>query len=424
MRRKLTSGLALGALLRGSQASHAKQPPVVVGNDDPSVDRAIAAVYPALVQIYVVTVAHWDGRERKFEAAGSGAIVSTDGYVVTNHHVAGKAKAVRCILSTREEVDAVLIGTDALSDIAVLKLDLSTRKLGAPPLPVARFGSSEALKVGDPVLAMGCPLALTHSVTRGIVANKDLMMPRWLERAGGSFSLDGENVGSIVKWIGHDATIQGGNSGGPLVNLTGEIVGINEIGLGTMSGAIPSEVAQSVAEELRAHGKVRRAWLGAEFQSLLKGAGPGVRGVLVAGVLPGSPAERAGLKPGDRVIAVDGAPVSARFREELPAFQLLLLSKPPGHMATLTVVRDGQEQDLQASMDPRDDAEGKHVEVKEWGISALEITTVTAMELRRPSKRGVLVGSIRPGAGADQAQPALHGHDAFGPSHRRCRDPR
>src|SRR5947207_13301916 len=149
-----------------------------------------------------------------------------------------------------------------------------------------------------------------------------MMLPRAL---AGRFTLDGEDVGSLVKWIGHDAAIQPGNSGGPLVDLGGEVVGINEIGLGSMSGAIPSELAQQVARELISHGKVKRSWIGAEFQPLLKRheqANPDARGVLVAGVVRGRAAEAAGLKAGDVVLELDGTPVTARFREELPAFNL------------------------------------------------------------------------------------------------------
>jgi len=118
------------------------------------VQRAIERVYPALVQIHVLSLAHDSGHERKQAASGSGAIISAEGYVVTNHHVAGKAAAIRVILSDKEELEGTLVGTDALADIAIIKLDLSSRPKDAPALPVAKWGRSEPLKVGDPVLAM------------------------------------------------------------------------------------------------------------------------------------------------------------------------------------------------------------------------------------------------------------------------------
>jgi serine protease Do len=375
------------------------------------VEKAIARVYPALVQIHVLSLEHEGGRERKYQASGSGAIISRDGYVVTNHHVAGRATGIRCILSTREDVPATLVGTDVLADIAVLRLDLSARASSAAPIEPAVFGSSAELRVGDVVLAMGCPLALSHSVTKGIVANKDMMMP---QRGGGAFMLDGEDVGSLVKWIGHDATIQPGNSGGPLVSLAGEIIGVNEIGVGTMSGAIPSDLARRVCDDLIAHGRVRRAWIGAEFQTLLKGptGTAEAKGVLVGGVLPGSPAERAGLRAGDVIEAVDGAPVNARFREELPAFHDLLLSKPLGRPIAVTARRGAEALAVSITPEPREDAIGKEVESRPWGLTVREITTPVAQELRR-DKSGVLVGSARGGSPASQAVPAIQPGDVI-----------
>jgi serine protease Do len=428
MAKKSSVGLALSFLIAAA-AARGEQPPAAGAGEGRDVQPAIARVYPALVQILVVERSHEGGRERKFEAAGSGAIVSPEGYIVTNHHVAGKATSIKVILSTHEELPAVRIGTDVLADICVIKLDLTARAPGSPPLPVAGFGSSSGLKVGDVVLAMGCPRALSQSVTKGIVANKEMMMPRF---GGGAFMLDGEDVGSLVKWIGHDAMIQPGNSGGPLVNLEGEIVGVNEIGIGTMSGAIPSDIARVVADDLIAHGKVRRAWIGAEFQPMLKempAPAPSdavatlatdmaakTPGVLVSGVIPGSPAERAGLRAGDVVEKVDGTPVQVRFREELPAFTALLLSKEAGKPIVLKIRHPAEgliEGDMVLTPELRDDAEGKEIEATQWGLTVREITTMVAKELQRPDKRGVIAGSVRRGWPADQAQPAIRAGDVI-----------
>ncbi|MYC82581.1 MAG: PDZ domain-containing protein [Acidobacteria bacterium] len=372
--------------------------------------QAIDAVYPALVQIYVLSLRHGGGRGRKFESTGSGVIISREGYVITNHHVAGKATSIRCVLSTREELDAELVGTDALADIAVIKLDMSSRDPASGPLPIARFGSSEALAVGEPVLAMGCPLAISQSVTRGVVSNKDMMIPK---RMSAPLRLDGENVGSLVKWIGHDAGIFPGNSGGPLVNLRGEIVGINEIGLG-LGGAIPSELAQPVSRELIESGRVRRSWVGAGFQPLLKnGTAAADQGALVSGVLPGSPSDRAGLRAGDILLSIDGDPVRVKFEEEMPGLIRRLLSKPVGAPMQVNVRRGREELSLNITPELRDDARGREVEAREWGVTLRRLTRLESKELRRASPEGVLVSSIRPGGAADKAVPRLRPGDVI-----------
>src|SRR5437899_1861625 len=247
------------------------------------VDSAITRMRPALVRIHVVSTEYREGRELKMQAVGSGAIISKDGYLITNHHVAGHGARMVCTLWNREEIEAELVGTDPLTDISVLKLKPDKPREFVP----ATFGDSSKISVGDSVLAMGSPMALSQSVTLGIISNVEMIMPR-LFGTFGRFRLDGEDVGALVRWIGHDASIYGGNSGGPLVNLRGEIIGINEIRFG-LSGAIPGNLARSVAQEIIAHGKIRRIWLGIDVQLLFKHS-KNERGVLISGVIAESPA--------------------------------------------------------------------------------------------------------------------------------------
>jgi len=363
--------------------------------------KAIDAVYPALVRIEVVTPRFRGGREIRVQGAGSGAIISPDGYVVTNHHVAGKATSIVCVLSNKEEIRAVRVGTDALADICVLKLTEER------VYPHARFGDSSKLKVGDTVLAMGSPGAISQSVTVGVISNTDLILP-----GGGSrLRLDGENVGALVKWLAHDAAIFGGNSGGPLVNPAGEIIGINELGLG-LGAAIPGNLAKAVIGQLIERGEARRSSLGLVIQPLLKSGGR-ERGVLVSSVIPGSSAEKAGFKPGDIILSYDGRPVTARFGEDLPVFNRLVFATPVGKTVDVVVERAGKQKTLEVTTKRRTKARAKQHEIKEWGMAAENLTDIIAKALKRPTIDGVLITNTRPGGPCSEAKPAIQGGDVI-----------
>jgi serine protease Do len=374
-----------------------------------AVDRAIQRVFPALVRITVVMEEPGDGRMEKQTGAGSGAIISKDGYVITNHHVAGKARHLLCRMADGEEIEAKLIGTDALADIAVIQLDLGRRKARGD-LPVANFGDSDRARIGDTVLAMGSPMAVSQSVTKGIISNLQLIMPSlyWFSE----FKLDGESIGSLVRWIGHDAVIYGGNSGGPLVNLDGQIIGINEVGLGSLGGAIPANLARSVAEQLIQKGFVERSWTGLEPQPLLRGGGRD-RGVLVAGVVPSSPAAEAGLHAGDVVTEFDGVAVKGRTPEDLPVFNALVMTTPVGKRVEVKIVRDGQQRVMTLTTRARGKAADKDVELKNWGLTARNFTLLSAIERKRSNTSGVLVTSINPAGPAGAAKPPLQVDDCI-----------
>src|SRR5215472_11148227 len=179
--------MPLAAVLMTAAASAqtpAPRPPVSVpspaSSERAGIDRAIAAVFPSLVRVSVVYLDQAAGREVKGALSGSGTIISADGYVVTNHHVAGRPRRIVCTLSTREEVPADLVGTDPLSDIAVIKLHPEKPRV----FPAAKFGDSDKLTRGQPVLAMGSPLALSQSVTSGIVSNLEMIMPQDMGGSG------------------------------------------------------------------------------------------------------------------------------------------------------------------------------------------------------------------------------------------------
>lgn len=371
-----------------------------------AIDAALAKVSPSLVRIHVVTYAYEDGRELKREASGSGTIITAEGHVLTNHHVAGRTRSITCTLANREEVPADLVGTDPLSDIAILKL----RPLKPRTFPAARFGDASKLRPGDPVMALGSPLSLSQSVTMGVVSNTEMIMPG-LFWPFNRMTLDGEDVGSIVRWIGHDAAIFGGNSGGPLVNMSGEIVGVNEISMG-LAGAIPSDLAQEVAGAIMRDGRVRRSWIGVDVQPLLKSSGV-QRGALVGGLVEGSPAAKAGLAAGDVLVKLAGRDVTVRFAEELPLFNQQVMRLPIGKPVSATVLRGGAEKTVTVVPEERESVESRVHELPAMGITASNLTAWSAKELRRPDRIGVRVNGVRPGGPADDAKPSLSENDVI-----------
>ena len=399
--------LLLGTvLLSGSPAAQAPaRPPAAAASssaDRAAIDRAIAAVFPSLVRVSVVYQDQQSGREIKGMSSGSGTIISADGYVVTNHHVTGRPLRIVCTLATREEVPAELVGTDPLSDIAVLKL----RPAKPQTFRAARFGDSSLLQRGQIVLAMGSPLALSQSVTQGIVSNTAMIMPQAM--SSDANLLDGEDVGTIVRWIGHDAAIYPGNSGGPLVNLAGEIVGVNEISYG-LGGAIPSNLARVVAQAIIKDGRVRRAWTGVELQARVGGdARPGA---LVAWVADKSPASAAGLRAGDLLVRVNSKAVDVTYAEQLPLVNQDLLGLAVGAPATLTVRRGTADTTLTMTPIERPAAIATPTEVRGWGLVVADLTPFEARALARESTDGVRIISLRQGSPSDQARPALRPND-------------
>jgi serine protease Do len=392
---------ALGAIGCGDAAGPALQ-------SQAQVNRAIQSVYPALVRIHVVMTEASEGRIRKMEGAGSGAIISSDGYVITNHHVAGRSARLVCRLADRQEIDATLVGTDPLCDIAVLKLKLDERKDPNSPLPVAAFGDSSLLRVGQPVLAMGSPAGLSQSVTLGVVSNLEMILP------GGGLMMEGESVGNLVRWIGHDAYIYHGNSGGPLVNMQGQIVGINEMGVAGLGGAIPGNIAKSIADQIihNPDHKIHRSYCGLECQAMLKGSAS-MDGVLVSGVTPGSPAALAGVRSGDVMTEFDGHKVHVTVDEELPLLHQLIMTEPIGKKVRVAVLREGKSMAFDLTLTAREPAIAKDEEIKAWGFTAMDLTLRFAQELQRSDKSGVLVESVRPGGQCSEAKPAIVAGDVI-----------
>jgi serine protease Do len=317
----ITAALALsgcGAL--AVDEVRAEAPPTVARADLVSLADTLPDVAERSVRS-VVSVA--TRRAPAAEGLGSGVIIREDGVVVTNHHVVAGATEVLVTLPDGSRHAADVLGTDPKTDLAVLRLQ--DPPAGLEPLP---FGDSDSLRLGEVVLAVGTPFGVGQTVTMGIVSAKG--------RA---------DVGIVdyEDFIQTDAAINPGNSGGALVDLRGTLVGINTAIFSRSGGsmgigfAIPASMAVDVVEEILEDGTVDRGWLGVAIDDVE----PGQRGVLVRAVQPGTPAERAGLRSGDVVLAFDGQPVSgaSRFRNRVAA-------AGSDHEFEVVVLRDGQQQTL------------------------------------------------------------------------------
>jgi serine protease Do len=362
-------------------------------------NQSLSEVYKAIVRIEVISEKGSGGRMMKSRSTGSGVIISNDGIVITNHHVAGKATRLTCRLYNGEEIMADLIGADAMTDLAVLKLRLEERKNLADNLTVAKFGNSAEVKVGDTCYAMGSPAGLSQSITRGIISNLAMISP-----FRGSFRLDGENVGELVRWLGHDAIIFPGNSGGPLVDVNGRIIGINEVGIGSLGGAIPANLAKKIADELTEQGFITRSWTGLECQPVFEEQ---KKGIIIAGIIKDSPGEKAGFLPGDRIVKYNGQRVDARIPEDLPLFNQLSSSVKPGKKIKIDGYRNGIKQTWHLSAKHREAAFSKEEELNSWGITVRNFTLMSSLEARRENSDGVQVHSVGRGGPSFSAKPAM-----------------
>jgi serine protease Do len=311
------------------------------------------------------------GPPRDFEtqSAGSGFIVSSDGYIVTNAHVVDSADEVKVRLTDRREFIAKVVGTDKRTDVAVIKID-------ARDLPKVTVGDPEKLKVGEWVVAIGKPFGLENTMTAGIVSAKGRDLPQ-------------EN---LVPFIQTDVAINPGNSGGPLFNLKGEVVGINSLiysrsgGYMGLAFAIPIDVAMNTVSQLRDKGRVTRGRIGVQIQEVTKEAADsfGLKapaGALVNSVEKGGPAEKAGVEPGDIILKVDGREVSNS--NTLPR---IITQIRPGTKVTLTVWRGGTQRDIAVTV----------AEMKEEAPATQRRGTPPPKEKAKPNRMGLVLSDLTP----------------------------
>ena len=283
-----------------------------------------------------------DRRETPTPGMGSGFIIESDGYILTNNHVVDGADEIIVALSDRREREATVVGRDPLSDLALLKID-------EKKLPTVQIGSSEKLKAGQWVIAIGSPFGFEHSVTAGIVSATGRSLP--------------ENNGNYVPFIQTDVAINPGNSGGPLLDLDGRVVGINSQiftrsgGFMGLSFAIPIDVAMEVVEQLKEKGEVSRGWLGVLIQPVDRDLAESFgldrpSGALVSQVFADSPAEQAGLREGDIIVSFNGHLID--LSSDLPH---MVGRTPADTKASLEIVRNRKKQTLDVVIGRLDDSE-------------------------------------------------------------------
>ncbi|MGE0362093.1 MAG: Do family serine endopeptidase [Vicinamibacterales bacterium] len=335
-------------------------------------------------------------RPRREGGLGSGVFVREDGYLLTNHHVVAGADRIQVELADGRSFPGTLVGSDPASDLAVVRID-------ARGLPTVGYGDSNAVKVGDVVLAFGNPLGVGQTVTMGIVSAKG--------RA------TGVGDGSYEDFLQTDAPINQGNSGGALVDTQGRLVGINaqivspsggNIGLGF---AIPSAMAQAVADQLIRDGVVRRAKLGVIAQPLTPDLAtslglPDAHGALVSRVEDGSPAAKAGVRQGDVITTIDGKPVA-----DANALRNSVASLRPGSETTIVVMREGQRRELTARVVEREAERsarpapraGEEREDPAVGMTVTPVTPELARELRVERADGIAVMEVDPDGAAAAA---------------------
>jgi serine protease Do len=329
-------------------------------------------------------------REYKQHGLGSGVIVSPDGYILTNNHVVGGAEEIHVTLMDKREFTAKVIGKDPKTDLALIKINTKD------PLPSAQLGDSATTQVGDWVIAIGNPFGFSLTVTAGIVSAKGRIL-------GGNYD----------DFIQTDASINPGNSGGPLFNDRGQVIGINTAiysSTGANNGigfAIPIDMARNVMEQLKAHGRVIRGWLGVEIQQVTPDLAQSFglskpEGALVASVAKDGPAEKAGLQRGDIVVAFNGHPV--REEHELPA---MVAETSVGTKVPLDILRNGKKMTLEVKIGELKEQQVASAKSEEgggnWGMAVRDITPDIAQQLHLQRDKGVVIQRVAPDSPAAEA---------------------
>jgi len=367
-------------------------------------NRGFNRVLEAVVRIDVSEIEFEAGTKRLTGGTGSGVIISGDGLIVTNAHVASpEAVSITVTLASLEKVEAKLVGWDHWTDLAVIRLNMTEVNRRKLTFTVAEFGDSAALYPGQTVYAVGTPYGLERTVTRGIISNANRP---FRDNQG----VRGYETGLFNNWLQTDAAINPGNSGGPLVTEDGKVVGINArgyIGADNLGFAIPSSVVRTVSAGLVREGAITRSYLGFALKELQDLENfytlAANNGVLVNDVDPGSPAARAGLRASDVVLTMNGRRLDGRFPEQLAPIQATIAGLPVGTKVVLEVKRGGQTVALTMLTEKLESRVGAEWAFEKWGLSVRQVTRAFARSNQLTSETGVVVIGVQPGYPADVA---------------------
>jgi len=381
LRRSLLLALSC-LLLSPSQPARAGTLPLQEkGLDFPrTISRAKEKIYPSVVFIQCVKEDFERGVRSKVTVTGSGVVITPEGEVLTNWHVIERAVEIRCLLNTGQHLEASVLGSDKDTDLALLQL----KGPGPLSLPCAELRKDDQLSDGDFVMAFGAPWGLNRSVSFGIISCTRRYLPDCSEYSG---------------WIQTDASISPGNSGGPLVDTEGRVVGLNARGGGDLGFAIPVSTIRTLLPRLASGGGAAWSWSGIQLQPLRDFQRniyfEGEAGVIVSATEESSPASEAGLKAMDRILSVNGRRVTALMEENLPEIRRELALLPVGKPAALRISREGRELDLQLSPRVKGEVSGESIELARWDFTAKSINRHETPDLFFQRQEGVYVEGVR-----------------------------
>ncbi len=344
-------------------------------------------IKPSVVHIDVVQKLN----NQRFQSLGSGLIIDEKGFILTNDHVVDNAQSITVTLESKLEYPAEIIGSDKQTDLALIKIE-SPGKLNIPTL-----GDSDSAKVGEWVIAVGNPYGFDRTVSFGIISGKGRVLQLPIETP------------LINDFLQTDAVIDPGSSGGPLVNLRGEVIGINSIGYGRGQGfTIPINIAKDVRDKLMATGAIDRGWIGVFLQPLPREyaeyfGDKDLEGILISDIAEDSPARRAGLQQKDIIVSLNGEPVSAENENDLNAFSQMISSQKVGDEIDLEIVRDGKRKDIEVKAALQPKVKADEFEIDELDLIVKEITETMYRQYALETKKGVFVEFAEVGGVAGKA---------------------